>query len=78
MRLICFAQEIIDADIIKLSQFDENLRGDVVGTDFILRVACLRHTQVFGNLLLFQVMINAKISDTMIHHFYHPKTVYLT
>ena len=78
LGLIGFTQKIIDADIIKLSELNQNLRGNIICANFVFGIACLRHSEIISDLLLIQIVIGTQIANTMINHFHHPKTVYLT
>ena len=57
LRVIGFAEQIINAGIVKAGKLDQNLSRDIVGADFVFRVAGLRHAQIISNLLLIQIMI---------------------
>ena len=76
--IVGFTKQIIDACAVKPRKFNEHLRRNIVCTHFIFGIARLGHTRIVGNLLLIQIVVCAQIADTTIHHFHHPKTVYLT
>jgi len=71
--IVGFAEQVVDADVVKAGELDENLRRNIVRSNFILGIAGLRHAQIIGHLLLFQIMIGSQIANTLIHHLSSPE-----
>lgn len=50
--IVGLAKKIINADIVKAGEPDQNLSWNVICADFIFGISGLRHAQIVGNLLL--------------------------
>ena len=71
--IVGFTEQVVDADAVKAGELDENLRRNIVRSNFILGIAGLRHAQIIGHLLLFQIMIGSQITNALIHHLSSPE-----
>jgi len=41
--IVGFTEQIIDAGVVKAGELDENFCRNIMGTDFIFGITCLRH-----------------------------------
>ena len=57
LGVVGFAQQIINAGVVKPRQLDQNGGGDVVFSRFVFGIARLGHSQHFGNLSLVHILV---------------------
>ena len=68
--IICQVQQIINTGVMKFSQLDQNVSGNIYITTFIITVNTLTAIQDFTHILLRKVTIFTQISYSLIHAFH--------
>ena len=60
------AEQIIDADAVKIGQRDERVYGIIQRTDLVLRIGILADVQQLRDLLLCVIMVDPQIADILV------------
>lgn len=64
LGIVGFAEKVVDADVIKAGNLNEDFNGRCTLAGFIVRIRCLRDVKMICQMGLSIVMIFAKIADT--------------
>ena len=77
---VCPAKEIIDRDIVEISEFNEYLGGDIYISAFIVAVYPLAAMKDSRNLCLCHIGILAQVANPSVYHdvlLWHYKQIYI-
>ena len=65
--VIRLPKQVVNADMIKVSKFDKDIRGKLLSPGFEIAVFSLRNTDGIRDLLLRKIVIFTQIPDSVAH-----------
>ena len=62
-------EQVIDAGTVEISELNQYIRGDIALADFVVGIADLRTLQVFCEVFLQKIPVDAQVANATVHFF---------